>query len=418
MIVPVTVKTPRGVTTNTYAFLDSGSQTTLVLENFADKIGLEGERTVLHLSTVNSPERATPSRKVSFMVSDTSNISDIPVEEAWTVPKLNLPQQRVTKDTIKNCPHLAGIKIPAVDSKDVTILLGVNVIEAVLQREVRRGPPGQPVAILTAFGWTLTGSIKPFINPEGLHVMHVHRVLNPEEALLKQVEEWWRTDSFGTKYERETPRSREDKKALETLEKTVKSIDDRYEVGMLWREDDVEFPDNRKMAEKRLRSTERRLERDDVLAEKYCSIIDGYVSKGYARKLSPEEVSHPTRNQWFLPHHPLLNPNKPGKVRIVMDAAAKCDGISLNDKLLIGPDLLNNLVGVLLRFREYRVGISADIEAMFHQCRVIEDDQPALRFLWRNLELYRAPDVYQMKVMIFGAASSPCTANYVLRKTC
>ncbi|XP_029202962.2 uncharacterized protein LOC114967138 [Acropora millepora] len=100
-----------------------------------------------------------------------------------------------------------------------------------------------------------------------------------------------------------------------------------------------------------------------------------------------------------------------------MDAATKHDGVSLNDKLDTGPDLLNSLVGVLLRFREQRVGLAADIEAMFHQVQIIEEDQPALRFLWRNLELERPPDVYQMRVMSFGAASSPCMANYVLRKT-
>lgn len=99
-----------------------------------------------------------------------------------------------------------------------------------------------------------------------------------------------------------------------------------------------------------------------------------------------------------------------------MDAAAKHDGVSLNDKLHTGPDLLNSLVGVLLRFREQRVGLAADIEAMFHQVQIIEEDQPAMRFLWRNTELERPPDVYQMLVMIFWGASSPCIANYVLRK--
>ena len=89
----------------------------------------------------------------------------------------------------------------------------------------------------------------------------------------------------------------------------------------------------------------------------------------------------------------------------------------LNDQLHIGPDLLNSLVSVLLRFRERRVGLAADIEAMFHQVQIMEENQPALRFLWWNLELQRPPDVYQMLVMIFGATSSPCMANYVLRKT-
>ena len=51
---------------------------------------------------------------------------------------------------------------------------------------------------------------------------------------------------------------------------------------------------------------------------------------------------------------------------MVMDAAAKKNGVSLNDNLLVGPDLLNSLAGVLMRFREERVAIAADIEAMFH----------------------------------------------------
>ncbi|KAK3748900.1 hypothetical protein QZH41_002891 [Actinostola sp. cb2023] len=420
MIVPIVVTSQEGSNVQTFALLDSGSQTSLVLEDFANKVGLDGVTSTLHLGTVNSRDEAVRSRKVSFKVSAVNKVEDsheVVVEEAWTVPQLNIPEQKVTRDMLKDLPHLSDIPIPEIDSGAVTILLGANVLEAILQRDVRRGNVGQPVAVLTAFGWTLTGSIKSVVPPERLHVMHVHRVRNAEEQLLQCVEEWWRTVAFGTKYENETPRSVEDKKALEILENTVKHLGDRYEVGMLWRDQDVEFPDNRAMSEKRLKSTERRLKRDETLADKYCAIIDDYVNKGYAKKLSPKEASMPTSKQWFLPHHPVLNANKPGKVRIVMDAAAKHDGVSLNDKLLIGPDLLNNFVGVLLRFREERVGVSADIEAMFHQCSIIAQDQPALRFLWRNLELNRAPDVYQMQVMIFGAAASPCMANYVLRKT-
>jgi len=145
---------------------------------------------------------------------------------------------------------------------------------------------------------------------------------------------------------------------------------------MVSREGEVTFPDNRLIAEKRLESTERKLNRDEELAKKYCAIIEDYVNKGYARKITPEEASAPSTKPWFLPHHPVRNPNKPDKVRIVMDAAAKCDGISLNDKLHTGPDLLNSLVDVLLRLREQRVGLTADIEAMFHQVQVIEEDQP------------------------------------------
>ena len=97
-----------------------------------------------------------------------------------------------------------------------------------------------------------------------------------------------------------TPRSLEHKRAIETLERTVKHVSDRYEVGMLWREQEVEFCDNRLMAVKRLESTERKLKRDEDLAKRYCAIIEDYIDKGYARKLSPEEAAIPTPKQWFL----------------------------------------------------------------------------------------------------------------------
>lgn len=102
---------------------------------------------------------------------------------------------------------------------------------------------------------------------------------------------------------------------------------------------------------------------------------------------------------------------------MVMETAAKKNGVSRNDNLLIGPDLSNSLTGVPMRFREQRVPIAADIEAMFQHVLLIREDRPAFSFLWREIDINRTPDVYQMCVLIFGAASSPCTANYVLCRT-
>ena len=97
-----------------------------------------------------------------------------------------------------------------------------------------------------------------------------------------------------------------------------------------------------------------------------------------ARRAPLEEINH--KPLWYLPHHPVIN--KPGKTRVVFDCAAKHKGTSLNDQLLTGPDLTNSIVGVLMRFREEQVALSADIECMFHQIRVAPDDRDAFRFLW------------------------------------
>jgi hypothetical protein len=98
--------------------------------------------------------------------------------------------------------------------------------------------------------------------------------------------------------------------------------------------------------------------------------MEDYFKKGYARRLSPDEVLASGPRKWYLPPFPVLNPNKPGKVRIVFDAAAEFENNSLNKNLLQGPDRTNSLVGVLMRFRQENVGLAADIESMFHQVKV------------------------------------------------
>ena len=138
------------------------------------------------------------------------------------------------------------------------------------------------------------------------------------------------------------------------------------------------------------------------------------MKKGYSRKVPENLINQPQQPLWYLPHHP----NKPDKVRVVFDCAAKYRGTSLNDQLLQGPDLTNSLVGVLLRFRENPVALMADIEGMFDQVRTTPNDYDALRFLWwPNNDPNTEPDEYQMLVHLFGTTSSPSCANFALRKT-
>ena len=95
------------------------------------------------------------------------------------------------------------------------------------------------------------------------------------------------------------------------------------------------------------------------------------------------------------------------------NAASKYKGVSLNDALLTGPDLLCNLHGLLLRFRQYKVAVTADIEAMFMQVEIKEEYQDALRFLWSDNDEERTSK-YQR--LIFGATCSPACAIFVLQK--
>ena len=107
------------------------------------------------------------------------------------------------------------------------------------------------------------------------------------------------------------------------------------------------------------------MDQDDKYAEAYCNKIEDYINKGYAYKLSNEEANQVNDKVFYLPHFGVHNPNKPNKMRIVFDAAAKCHGSSLNDHLLTGPDLFNSLPGILFKFRQQKVAVCADIREMF-----------------------------------------------------
>ena len=100
---------------------------------------------------------------------------------------------------------------------------------------------------------------------------------------------------------------------------------------------------------------------NNKLAVKYREVIQGYIDKGYARELTEDEVNAESPVRWYLLHHPGTNPNKLGRVRIVIDAAAEYQGTSLNKALLQGPDSTNSLVGVLLRYRKGNVALAADV---------------------------------------------------------
>ena len=109
--------------------------------------------------------------------------------------------------------------------------------------------------------------------------------------------------------------------------------------------------------------------------------------------------------------------SKPNKCRVVFDAAARFNDVSLNDQLYQGPDLANSLIGVLIRFCEEEIAFTADFEATFHQVKVLPKDADALRFLWWRGSLSDPPDEYQMLVLIFGATSLPCCANKAVHQT-
>ena len=197
--------------------------------------------------------------------------------------------------------------------------------------------------------------------------------------------------------------SSEDRIAYATMKKSITTVNGHFEPPLFWRHENFHLPENRNIAEKRLNSLKDRLVKDKALHERYTAEMQKYIDEEYTEIVSDKNIDASTVT-WYLPHHPVMNPKKPDKVRIVFDCAAELHGQLLNKALLQGPDLTNSLVGVLTRFREKRIAIVADIRSMFHQVKVPSKNWDVLRFLWwTNGKLNSKLSTYRMTVHLFGA---------------
>ena len=173
-------------------------------------------------------------------------------------------------------------------------------------------------------------------------------------------------------------RSRSDVKDQETLEKTTVCEDKRSTVGMLG-----SCPLYYRSPAKQFLSLETRLSKNVEMGTAYSDLIKTGKDSGYIRKLDPIEICD-TRNdsRWYVPHHPVFNPNKHGKERRLSNADSENEGLSLNKNLLIGPDLLQNLKGIIYRFE-----MSADFDKMFLQVKVPVADAKCLRLFGEKINL-------------------------------
>ena len=205
-----------------------------------------------------------------------------------------------------------------------------------------------------------------------------------DDKLANQLKKWWYIDSYASNCD-VTGHSKDEQRAIKTLEQTTRFNGERYEIGLLCRENEVKLPNNSYSAMGQLKSLERRLQKNETVRKRYQEIIDADFNARHVRKVDQTElIENQNKLQWYLPHHPVINPHKPEKVRRVCNAAARYQGVALNDKPSSGPDLLQSLVGIIFCFREHQIALSADIEAMFLQIAVPSDDSRCLRFLWRE----------------------------------
>ena len=423
-----------------YAMLDYCSNGTLITEEVINKLGLPEEPATISLRTVNqcTEENATYVDQLVVSAREGFGANGM-IKLPRTYSRQQLPIERgdiITPNKVKRWKHLESIvhEIPEFN-KDypIGLLIGGDCPRAIEPHKCVPSVENGPFAFLTKLGWCVSGpmnenpSVEESLKCNRLVVEDISTGRRRDDKFIVQDEikdtsiggalkQMYQTE-FVENLKENKALSVEDKKFLDIMEKGAEKEGIHHKLPLPFRNEPVNLPNNKVMAEKRTQPLKRKFQKDPLYQEHYTKFMNDLLKKGAATEVTAEKLAE-DGPAWYIPHHAVFNKNKPNKFRVVFDCPAKYKDRSLNDELLQGPDLTNLLVGVLLRFRLEEIPIMADIESMFYQVYVKEEHRCFLRFLWwPDGDYTKKLKEYEMCVHVFGAVSSGSCANYALQKT-
>ena len=164
-----------------------------------------------------------------------------------------------------------------------------------------------------------------------------------------------------------------ERKEAKIIEDYCQRIGTQWLIPYPWKRDPSTLPNNRSQAEKKLEATERRLAENPEHAKAYDKQMTELTEMNFARKLTKEQMTACKGPIHYISHHEVIRPEKKTTpIRIVFNSSASFQGHRLNDYWIKGPDLLNSLFGVILRFRENEVAVAGDISKMYHRVLIPE----------------------------------------------
>ena len=397
-----------------YAMFDTAATGAAGLDEIADALDLELRSEPTNLAIFNSYQREVH-EFASFKIRSLDGATVLDVKEAIIGTLLTTERDIPPKNSdIAHLDYMHDVHFDELENAKIGIILDVSFAWALRPIEQRAGSESQPVAWLTAFGWTLLGkSGQPTdISEKGTDMC----MIDIEEMTIQDmINTMFRHDFIAPKHlwcpsEMIHP-SKEDQNSLKIMEDSIKKNEStgHYSVALPWihgREKAAEIlnsVDSYANAHSRLMKEKRRLQHDPVRKAAVFKQFQKMLDDGHSRYVDPEKS---TEGQvvWYMPSHVVPPPpDKPDKWRVTLDAASKVKGISLNSQLGGGPDGLNSLVGILLRWREQPVVLTGDVTAFFFMIETDDADISAFRYLWFQDETMEEVRELESNVQIFGA---------------
>jgi hypothetical protein len=421
---PVLLKTARADVTHqdrkemSTILFDEGATRSFIRKELVDKLQMRPTRTEkISLAVFGDDTSQTGNYDIVEFMVETPNNERINLS-AIVVPEISTPMQNLISRDLSKLPHLRNLKLAHPPSNEdtlrISVLVGADHYWDIVGDQVIRGPG--PIAVSSKLGYLLSGP-----------TLHTHTTAGQTDELLTRL---WKLETIGITDEIQTSPN-----DLDDFRKNIRKTDDGngYVAKLPWKQEHPPLPTNYVTTTKRTRSMIRRyppLPTNYVTTTKrtrsmirrlteetravYHRIIIEQESRGFIERIHNDDVT----TGHYLPHRAVEKDSITTPIRIVYDCSAKVNNEpSLNDCLEKGPPLLNELVGILIRFRLHPVAFVSDIEKAFLNVGLDENDRDFTKFFW--IENPEDPEsdfiTYRFSSVLFGSVSSPALLNAVVR---
>ncbi|XP_055585300.1 uncharacterized protein LOC129738142 [Uranotaenia lowii] len=322
------------------ALLDSGSECNFATERLAQRMNVARER---HNISVLGIGDSSTKVKHKFRATVHSRVSGYnQILEFLVLPKVtaNLPSQSVNISNWNIPPEIQLADPTFFKSNGIDVVLGIPAFFSFFASG-NKMPIGDGLPMLTesVFGWVVSGEVE---STGSLSYLGCNLAIS--KNLDELLERFWSCEEVRASHNY----SPEEALCEAHFERTVRrGSDGRYTVTLPKNEHTFsQLGDSREIALKRFQSLERRLLRDRDTRQQYTDFMHEYENCGHMRKVEAGGLDH---NRCYLPHHPVVKEASTStKLRVVFDAScATTSGQSLNDALLVGPVIQQDLRAII-----------------------------------------------------------------------
>lgn len=403
------------------ALLDSGSESSFLSESLKQTLQLDScptqsinligignnsvhkinESCIAQINSINKPFTITSNFFVLKQV--TGQLPNISID----IKTLNIPKDIVLADP--------NFYLPS----EIDMLIGADMFWDILGCNQHSLGVGLPKLHSSKFGWLISGPISHIhtnhcTNKQTNIIKSHHGVLkhaSQVDNIHHDLTKFWELEEVPL---RSTLNTSEKACEKHFLSHTSRSSSGRFCVQLPLIDSPDCLGDTYSLAKKRFHSLERRFRKQPEVKKQYVNFIREYESLGH---LSECPTNDPSSSHYLIHHAVFKETSESTKLRVVFDGSQRTSsGLSLNDLQMVGPNIQDSLFSILIRARQYKYLLTGDIEKMYRQIEIHEEDRKLQLILWREDE-HLPLRTLQLNTVTYGFASASYLSTRCLWQT-